>query len=98
MKRFIVAAVAAAALIAPAGASANAEVGIDLDAVKMSCPTPVMWCVQDQIDYAFATAQSGINTTRYYANRAIYLVSQPPPVNQICYVIWGQPCSTALVV
>ncbi len=97
MKRFIVAAVAAAAMAAPSGASAM-EVEIDLDSVKASCPTPVMWCVQDQVDAAFAAAQSGINTTRYYANRAIYIVSQPPPVNQICYVIWGQPCSTALVV
>jgi opacity protein-like surface antigen len=96
MKRFIVAAVAAAALAAPAGASADTQVALDADAVRMTCPTPVVSCVNDQVTYAFSLAQSGVNLAKAYANYVVWLASQPPNINAVCYAIYGRPCTTVL--
>ncbi len=94
MKRFIVAAVAAAALAVPSGASADTQVAIDADALRATCPTPVVSCVNDQVTYAFALAQAGVNLAKAYANYVIYTVSQPPNINAVCYAIYGRPCTT----
>ena len=97
MKRFIVAAVAAAALAVPAGASADTgQVAIDLDAIEMTCPTPVVSCVQDYINYAFMTVDTVRRTAQYYVNFVVYTVSQPPPINQVCYLVYGEPCTSVL--
>ncbi len=95
MKRIIVAAVAALALTVPTAASADAgDVRIDAAQVKMTCPTPVVSCVNDQVALAFALAQTGVNLAKAYVDFVVYTVSRPPNINAVCYAIYGRPCTT----
>src|SRR5687767_10835601 len=97
MKRFVIAAVAAAALAVPAGASADTgTAALDLQAIEAACPTPVFDCVDDALATAFGVVTTAVNTAEFYVDYAVGLISKPPPVNQVCYLIWGQPCTTAL--
>ena len=132
MKRFLIGAVAAAALAMPAGASAtelsttttasaasstiadraippcpttnlvycakywvSSLIYLDGDLLNQ-CTTPVMPCVQQAVDRAFTTVDAAVALARYYAYYAVDQIDDPPPIQEICYLIWGQPCASAL--
>ena len=123
MKRFLIGAVAAAALAMPAGASASTGTtsiadqvippcpttnlsycvkywlssSINLDPVVVAqCTTPVMPCVQETVGRAFTAADNAILLAKAYTYWAIDQIDDPPPIQEICNLIWGQDCARAI--
>jgi hypothetical protein len=108
MKRFINAAVAAAALVAlgaPASASAQEkcltkyQICVILPEIHSEepCTTPVMPCVQRAVTDTFNTVDGVRALAQSTADYVIGLVDDPPDPDPVCYAIWGQPCSSELV-
>ncbi len=62
-----------------------------------ACTTPVMPCVQQAVSGAFAEVDKAVILAKATAQTVIDKVSQPPNIDQVCYVIWGQPCSSAMI-
>jgi opacity protein-like surface antigen len=107
MKRFIFAAAAAAALAAPAGASAQEPIwcahtveicvnGPNIHIAKQ-CTTPVMTCVQEAVTKAFNAADNARATAQATADYVIDQIDDPPNVDAVCYAIWGQSCFDAVM-
>ena len=83
MKRVVIAAVAATALLLPAGAPAQELTNIDAEA----CITPVVPC-------AFETASSAVALARAYVNYLLTTGGPPHNLQEVCYLLYDQPCAT----
>ena len=86
----------AAACTTPVAYCVNQYVAAVNRLVANTCTVPVMTCVQEAVNLAFSEVDYAVNTARYYAYYGVDKVDDPPPVNDICYLIYGQPCAAAI--